>query len=530
MSNAAPAIRPVSRLGFGSPRLNDYFGAWAIDAGHAAGLVDLAGRMNLRLHVARVEGEWEADAAEQTAGACGGGPAAPSSNYGSDRGETLAGDTAVIRISGTMMKFQSSMSSGTSTVAVRRMVRRAQADPAVGRVMLVIDSPGGTVAGTQDLADDVAALAAAKPTAAYVEDLCCSAAMWVASQCGTISAGRASLVGSIGAVMAVTDYSKWAARKGIKVHVVTSTGAEAFKGAGAQGAKVTDAQLAEWKAKLDGLNAHFLAAVAGGRGMTDKQVRELADGRVHLAAEAQKFGLVDQVESMDAAFARLRNPNAKPAKRSARSAIDPLPAANATVTAATTEQPAAGTDPGKAAADGAPPQTSADATGAKEDPPIMPAATVPELQKAFPAASSDFLIAQAVAGATIEQAKDAFIEHQAAQIRARDADLEKARAAKPAEPAATPTPTPTPTATVTAPAARKPGVPALESEAGKKGEGADAGDGTARGRFEALVEAKVAGGMARDKAVSAVARANPALQQQAIDEATVEHRARNDRR
>src|SRR5262245_25294579 len=72
--------------------------------------------------------------------------------------EMLADGIAGIRLDGPMTKYDSSFSSlfgGVSTVRTRRAVRDAMADPNVKGIMLIFDSPGGTVAGTSDLADDV---------------------------------------------------------------------------------------------------------------------------------------------------------------------------------------------------------------------------------------------------------------------------------------------------------------------------------------------------------------------------------------
>lgn len=420
--------KKLSRLGIGSPRLNDYFGAWAIAEDHAAGLIELAGRMNVRLHILRQQAVAEAEQAEDQAAA-----AANGSGFGDRWGETLMEDgTAVIRMSGTLMKFVSSMTNGTSTVELRRMVRRARASASVLRVMLIVDSPGGTVAGTQELADDVAELAAAKPTHAYVEDLCCSAAMWIGSQASHISASRTALIGSIGAVMAVADYSGYAKKQGIKVHVITSSGAEKFKGAGIPGSKVTAEQVAEWKRTLDGLAEHFLQAVAKGRRLDVKAIRELADGRVHLAADAAKLRLIDSVENLDAAMKRL--------------AARPLPA-GASVTGARIEADATSTDTtpdsqqatdagGSAAGDDSNPAPAAekespmkDTNNAAQAAGEPKPATVAELEAACAGASSDFILEQAKKNATLAEAKDAYIQWQGAQIRSRDEEIGKLKAA-----------------------------------------------------------------------------------------------------
>lgn len=209
---------------------------------------------------------------------------------------------AVIPLHGVLMKHQSSMQDSTSTVVARRLIREARSSSDVKAALIHIDSPGGTVAGTPQLAADIAALAAAKPTIGFVENLCASAALWCGSQCSKLIATAESLVGSIGTYGVVHDLSAAATLKGVKVHVVR---AGAMKGAGVPGTEITADQLADHQRIVNDLNAFFLRGVATGRGMSLARVGELADGRVHIAAHAQQMGLLDGVQSLDATWSKL---------------------------------------------------------------------------------------------------------------------------------------------------------------------------------------------------------------------------------
>lgn len=218
---------------------------------------------------------------------------------------------AIVSIVGPMTKSPTSFDPGASTVLARRQIRAAAADDAVRAILLRIDSPGGSVSGTDDLAQDVAAARGKKPCYAYIEDMGCSAAYWVASQCNKVFASKTALVGSIGTYMALTDYSRMAENAGIRVHVI-STGK--LKGAGVPGAPITDEQLASFKQTVDDLNAHFLAAVAKGRRMARAKVEALADGGVHVGEKAVALGLVDEIASFDQVFNSLRGSKASGAK------------------------------------------------------------------------------------------------------------------------------------------------------------------------------------------------------------------------
>jgi signal peptide peptidase SppA len=208
----------------------------------------------------------------------------------------VSNGTAVVQLRGTLMKQQASMSLATSTVMARRDLRALADDETVERVALVIESPGGTAAGTMELGQDVAKLNAQKPVTAFIEDLGASAAYWVASQASKVYANPMAKVGSIGTYAVVQDCSAAAAQAGVKVHVVK---AGDFKGAGAMGTEVTSEHLQEVQRLVTGLNEGFLSAVASGRNMPIERVRTLADGRVHLAAEAKAMGLIDGVMGLD---------------------------------------------------------------------------------------------------------------------------------------------------------------------------------------------------------------------------------------
>jgi len=219
--------------------------------------------------------------------------------------------TAVIPIDGQLQKG-SSKYGGTSSLAVRRALRIAREDPEVQAIMLHIDSPGGTVAGTDDLAEETRAAGALKPIAAHIDDLGASAAYWVASQTDFITASKTSEVGSIGTFAVLHDTSARYQAEGIQVHVV-STGP--YKGALVDGVPVSEPALAEIRERVSAVNEHFLSAVQRGRGLRRGKLEELATGQVWIAEKAKENGLIDGVMSFDAAMGRLRKQPAKTQKK-----------------------------------------------------------------------------------------------------------------------------------------------------------------------------------------------------------------------
>lgn len=204
---------------------------------------------------------------------------------------------AIIPIRGHLMKGRSSFG-GSSTIEARRLLRAAAADTTITGVMMFVDSPGGTAAGTLELAEEVKRTAQEKPVRAHIQDFGASAAFWVASQANRLTANPTAQVGSIGSVAVVVDSFAEAEQRGLVVHVI-STGE--FKGAGWPGTKVTEAHLEKFQQEVDDINRFFLDGVREGRGLTDQQLRRVSTGEIWIASRAQSLGLIDAVETWESA-------------------------------------------------------------------------------------------------------------------------------------------------------------------------------------------------------------------------------------
>lgn len=267
---------------------------WCIEDGYASAVlehlagVDLADAQRLQQeYAARVAGRSRGEDAEE-------------------RPYALLGKVAVLSIEGPLTKKPTCMGwlfGGTSTVQAQRALRQAVRDPEVESICLSIDSPGGQVAGTADLANAVAQAAQRKPVTAYVSDMAASAAYWIACQAQTVVANETALIGSIGTYMVLIDASLMYRMNGMEVVVI---GEGEYKGAGVRGTPITEAQKADFRRTVQELNAQFLAGVGRGRKMTAEQVSTLADGRVHVGQSAVALGLADEIASWDAVIARLQ--------------------------------------------------------------------------------------------------------------------------------------------------------------------------------------------------------------------------------
>jgi signal peptide peptidase SppA len=266
-----------------SVNLDNYGGLWCVEPARFSQLIERVNKMDLMAHVASQQPR-TLDMAEKRFGTVD------------------DGSIAIVDIRGTMTKAGSSLGGG-GTVEARRAIRQANADPSVSSIILRFDSPGGTVSGTADLAAEVQKTT--KPTIAFVEDLCCSAAMWVASQCDEVYANNATaMIGSIGTFMGLYDISKALENEGIKAVVVK---AGEFKGGGFPGMEITEGQIAEWQKQIDAIQSEFTAGIAKGRKLSQEQAQKLVTGLTYVATEAQSLKLIDGIKSFDEIVTGLRS-------------------------------------------------------------------------------------------------------------------------------------------------------------------------------------------------------------------------------
>lgn len=275
-------------------RLSDYFGPWLIEPTRGMAMWNAAEKMDLREHVS--EHRALAPSAVSYSGESG-----PISRE--DVANTNGKVIAVLDVAGTMMKSSSSMSSNTGTIRLRQELRSAISNPKIGGVLMRFDTPGGTVAGTADLAGDIAFAATQKPVIGFAEDLVASAGLWCFTQCLACYANAATAqIGSIGTVLGLYDQSGAAAQAGIKA-LVFATGP--LKGAGFPGAEITESQKAYFQSIVDEIQPSFTQAVAMGRKLTLTHVQALATGAVFSAKKAKEHGLIDGIQSFDATLNQL---------------------------------------------------------------------------------------------------------------------------------------------------------------------------------------------------------------------------------
>jgi ClpP class serine protease len=166
-----------------------------------------------------------------------------------------------------------------------------------------IDSPGGSVDGTQTFADAV--FAAKKPVVGLINDgMAASAAYWIASQCTELFATHETAEsGSIGVFVQIPDFKAFYEAQGLPIHIIYSD-LSADKNSVVLKALEGDYEPIK-KEVLNPIAEQFIAAVKRGRGAkitTD----EVFAGKMYMASKAKKAGLIDGVKTFEQAVSRVK--------------------------------------------------------------------------------------------------------------------------------------------------------------------------------------------------------------------------------
>jgi protease-4 len=220
-------------------------------------------------------------------------------------------NVAVIPLRGIMLKsYPWSSSYVCSSFHVRMAVRSARLDESIDHILIIADTPGGSVSGMHELGDEIKLAAENKQVIVQVEGSLCSAGYHVAAGASSIIANhKMNVVGSIGVRTVLVDSSKYYEDMGIKILPI-DTGEH--KSTGQDGVAITDVQKAEIQRQVDELYAEFINVIVEGRGISEKDAKTLGDGRTWFATDALNSSLIDTIQSIEQTIQSLAKRNTTP--------------------------------------------------------------------------------------------------------------------------------------------------------------------------------------------------------------------------
>lgn len=169
-------------------------------------------------------------------------------------------------------------------------------NPSIKAIVLRVDSPGGAVAPSQEIYEEVRKAVAKKKVLVSMGSVAASGGYYIASPATRIIANPGTLTGSIGVIMEIPNIEGLMNKLGIKTEVIKSGKhkdiASIFRGIGKEEREIL-------QGVLDNVHTQFIKAVAEGRKMLPSDVEKIADGRVFTGEQALKAGLIDELGNLE---------------------------------------------------------------------------------------------------------------------------------------------------------------------------------------------------------------------------------------
>lgn len=198
------------------------------------------------------------------------------------------GDVAIIPVHGTIVAHPEDIAMSECGCALEDLnaaIATAEQDSNIHTVIYDFRSPGGTVTGVPETARRI--LASRKRTIGYTGSECCSAALWLASQCEMFYSTESASVGSVGVYTMCLDMTRAMKREGIKVNAIH---AGKYKMLGAYWRELSDGERDILQKNVDKIYANFKIAMESRRVVQDEH---FGNGLVFDGEQAVEAGFTD---------------------------------------------------------------------------------------------------------------------------------------------------------------------------------------------------------------------------------------------
>lgn len=202
---------------------------------------------------------------------------------------------AVVKIDGPLVKGRSFFA--TSMDSIRVSIQDALTNSKIKGIVLDINSPGGSVNGTEELANFIFEAREIKPIISFTSGSMTSAALWIGTAANKVISQKTATIGSIGVVMVHEDFSEMAKKQGVTLTVITA-GKEKAVGSDAKPLSASDKKIIQ--NQLNTIHGIFIDSVAKNRGVSAEAIRASAgEAQIFIGEDAITAGLSDQIGSLD---------------------------------------------------------------------------------------------------------------------------------------------------------------------------------------------------------------------------------------
>jgi protease-4 len=200
--------------------------------------------------------------------------------------EPGAGKVGVVEIKGVITESKEAIN----------LIKRFREDDAIKAIVIRIDSPGGVVGPSQEIYREIRKTIGEKKIITSMGSIAASGGYYIAAGTDGIVANPGTITGSIGVIVAYTNFKKLLDKIGMTPVVIKSG---EFKDIGSPSREMTPSEKKVLQDFVDQTHRQFVQAISEGRNMDVAQASALADGRIFTGEEAVKQGLVDRLGNLE---------------------------------------------------------------------------------------------------------------------------------------------------------------------------------------------------------------------------------------
>ncbi len=179
------------------------------------------------------------------------------------------------------------------------LIKRFRENDDIRAIVIRINSPGGVIGPSQEIYREIRKTTQSKKVVASMGSIAASGGYYVAAATDGIVANPGTITGSIGVIMAYTNFRQVLDKIGM-IPVVIKSGP--YKDIGSPTKEMSKEERGVLQAFVDQAHRQFVTAIAEARKMDVEHVKSLADGRIYTGEEAVKQGLVDRLGNMEDAI------------------------------------------------------------------------------------------------------------------------------------------------------------------------------------------------------------------------------------
>lgn len=186
---------------------------------------------------------------------------------------------------------------------VIQQIRQHLQNPTVRAFVFRIDSPGGAVAPSQEIYQEIRRLITenGRPVVVSMGTVAASGGYYIASAAKWVYASPGTITGSIGVIMQIPNVSELLSKVGIRTVTVKSG---RYKDIASATRDLSAEERRLLQQVIDDIHEQFIQAVVDARGLPRQTVEAIADGRIMSGRQALALKLVDQLGTLQDAIAK----------------------------------------------------------------------------------------------------------------------------------------------------------------------------------------------------------------------------------